>query len=435
MITLPKLLVTDADTANGLQTGKTATGAEDFLALLSGALSGTQASGEDAPLTLNDLRTAGATLQQSLLKGGADETDTRSPAVQLAALLARTPAGAAAAAATATAAKADAPEEVAQATTPLQSEAQIILATLTGGLKGVTSTAAASQAQPAATTAAADDETRSDLSDEELAGLSALLAMRPHQQTATAAVAKGDTAASATSTPVTAAAGRGQDRASLTREPALAPAAQDATDGERFAAAVDTNAQTSQLTAAAPLKNAPETAVQAVNTSVSVAPAVTTAAPAQASAPVAAPVISAPLGSSEWQQTISQNITLFTRQGQQSAELRLHPEDLGQVQISLKIDDNQAQLQMVSQHSHVRAALEAALPVLRTQLAENGIQLGQSSISSESSAGQQQSSSQQQQASRSGHGGTFAADEEDALTVPASLQSRALGNGAVDIFA
>jgi hypothetical protein len=39
-------------------------------------------------------------------------------------------------------------------------------------------------------------------------------------------------------------------------------------------------------------------------------------------------------------------------QGQQTAELRLHPEDLGQVQISLKLDDNQAQLQMVS-HSHV----------------------------------------------------------------------------------
>ncbi len=426
MITLPKLLITDADTASGLQSGKAATGAEDFLALLSGALTGTQAAGEEAPLTLSDLRAAGATLQQSLLKGAADESDTRSPAVQLAALLARTPAGAAAAAAAATA-------DETQTTAPLQSEAQAILASLTGGLKGITSTATASQAQPA--TAAADDDAPSDLSAEELAGLSALLAMLPHQQTATAAVAKSDAAASATT--VSTAAGRSQDLASLTGKPAaaLTPAVNGDADEERFANVADSLQQAAQQTTATPLKSATETTVQAVNTSVSVAPAVTTSAPAQASAPVAAPVISAPLGSSEWQQTISQNITLFTKQGQQSAELRLHPEDLGQVQISLKIEDNQAQLQMVSQHSHVRAALEAALPVLRTQLAENGIQLGQSSISSESSAGQQHSSSQQQQASRSGHGGTFAADEEDALTVPASLQSLARGNGAVDIFA
>ncbi len=53
------------------------------------------------------------------------------------------------------------------------------------------------------------------------------------------------------------------------------------------------------------------------------------------------------------------------------------------MQISLKVDDNQAQIQMVSPHQHVRAALEAALPVLRTQLAESGIQLGQSNISGE----------------------------------------------------
>jgi hypothetical protein len=66
-------------------------------------------------------------------------------------------------------------------------------------------------------------------------------------------------------------------------------------------------------------------------------------------------VLSAPLGSHEWQQSLSQHVTLFTRQGQQSAELRLHPQDLGQVHISLKLDDNLAQLQMVSPHSHVRA--------------------------------------------------------------------------------
>ncbi|MGL5603038.1 MAG: flagellar hook-length control protein FliK, partial [Silvania sp.] len=162
---------------------------------------------------------------------------------------------------------------------------------------------------------------------------------------------------------------------------------------------------------------------------------VATPATAQIAVPVA-PQISAQLGSQEWQQAVSQHITLFTRQGQQSAELRLHPEDLGQIQISMKLDDNQAQLQMVSAHSHVRAALEATLPNLRLALAESGIQLGQSSISSESFAGQQQQQSGQnpQQSPRSAS--TFPSmGDGEALAVPASVQRLASGNNAVDIFA
>lgn len=162
---------------------------------------------------------------------------------------------------------------------------------------------------------------------------------------------------------------------------------------------------------------------------------VATPATAQIAVPVA-PQISAQLGSQEWQQAVSQHITLFTRQGQQSAELRLHPEDLGQIQISMKLDDNQAQLQMVSAHSHVRAALEATLPNLRLALAETGIQLGQSSISSESFAGQQQQQSGQnpQQSPRSAS--TFPSmGDGEALAVPASVQRLASGNNAVDIFA
>lgn len=162
---------------------------------------------------------------------------------------------------------------------------------------------------------------------------------------------------------------------------------------------------------------------------------VATPATTQIAVPVA-PQISAQLGSQEWQQAVSQHITLFTRQGQQSAELRLHPEDLGQIQISMKIDDNQAQLQMVSAHSHVRAALEAALPTLRTALAESGIQLGQSSISSESFAQQQQQQSGQQQAHTQRSADSFPSmGDGEALAVPASVQRLASGNNAVDIFA
>ena len=82
-----------------------------------------------------------------------------------------------------------------------------------------------------------------------------------------------------------------------------------------------------------------------------------------------------------------------------------------------------------------RAALEAALPMLRTQLADSGIQLGQSNISSESFAGQQQSSGQQQQAGRAQGQDIFAAEDDAILATPASLQAAARGDGAVDIFA
>lgn len=38
MITLPQLITTDTDVTTGLQAGKTADSAQDFLALLAGAL-------------------------------------------------------------------------------------------------------------------------------------------------------------------------------------------------------------------------------------------------------------------------------------------------------------------------------------------------------------------------------------------------------------
>lgn len=92
---------------------------------------------------------------------------------------------------------------------------------------------------------------------------------------------------------------------------------------------------------------------------------------------------------------------------------------------------------MMSPHSHVRAALEAAIPTLRTQLADNGIQLSQSNVSGESFAGQQQQQSSfgQSSSQRSAEGRAFAADEEEPLSVPVSLQAQARGNGSVDTFA
>ncbi|MBH2981469.1 flagellar hook-length control protein FliK [Serratia marcescens] len=165
-----------------------------------------------------------------------------------------------------------------------------------------------------------------------------------------------------------------------------------------------------------------------------------TAAPASAlvTAPPA-PQLNAQLGSPEWQQALSQQVLMFHRNGQQSAELRLHPQELGALQITLKLDDQQAQLHIASAHGQVRAAVEAAMPQLRHALAESGINLGQSSVGGESTPqwqqqAQQQASNGQGRASYAEHhGGDTAAAE--GVSAPVALQRMASAVNGVDIFA
>ncbi|EDP8629435.1 flagellar hook length control protein FliK [Salmonella bongori] len=408
MITLPQLIATDTDMTAGLTSEKTAGSAQDFLALLAGALGTDGAQGKNALITLADLQAAGSKLQKGLLTQHGDPVQ----AAKLADLLAQ---------------KAHTADETLTDLT----QAQHLLSTLTPSLK--------TSALAALSKTAQQDEKTHVLSDEDLASLSALFAMLPGQPIATPAAGeipaenhialpsllRGDMRSAPqeeTHTLSFSEHEKGKTDATLAR------ASDDRATGQSLTPLVVAAAATSAKT---DIDSAPSPV-----TSGAALPTLSSAtAQAQPHPAASAPVLSAPLGSHEWQQALSQQVTLFTRQGQQSAQLRLHPEELGQVHISLKLDDNQAQLQMVSPHSHVRAALEAALPMLRTQLAESGIQLGQSSISSESFAGQQQSSSQQQQPARAQHVDTFAADDDAVLAAPASLQATARGNGAVDIFA
>ncbi|HDT2082703.1 TPA: flagellar hook length control protein FliK [Enterobacter roggenkampii] len=409
MITLQQLLMSDSDLSGGTQTGKGTDGAQDFLALLAGSLSDATGKGNDAPLTLADLKAAGSKLSHVAQDAKGDTTLQ----AKIADLLSRQ-----------TALNGDETSSVTS------------LDTLVSGLVPLSK----GDALKTLNAVNSKDDGKSELSEEELAGLSALMAMLPHQQTSTSRAAGSD-GVSATATLSSAALTQnGAGQPSLNALPGSHDKAQSAAPYQSQAKnsdpALSGNAPATPAVAATAEKQELASSSSSASPTATLAPIMSSHATSQTAATVAtAPVLSQPLGTHEWQQSLSQHITLFTKQGQQTAELRLHPEDLGQVQISLKLDDNQAQLQMVSAHSHVRAALEAALPVLRTSLAENGIQLAQSSVSSESFAGQQQSSSQQHQASRSGNTGGFNDESDELLPVPAALQSAARGNSAVDIFA
>jgi flagellar hook-length control protein FliK len=87
-------------------------------------------------------------------------------------------------------------------------------------------------------------------------------------------------------------------------------------------------------------------------------------------------------GSAGWDNALGHKIVWMVSQQQQIAELSLNPPDLGPLQIILTVDNDQASAMFVSHNADVRQALEAALPRLKEMMADSGISLGNTTISS-----------------------------------------------------
>lgn len=95
--------------------------------------------------------------------------------------------------------------------------------------------------------------------------------------------------------------------------------------------------------------------------------------------------IATPFNSSAWADDFSQKISWMSTQQSQVAELHLNPPDLGPLNVILKISDSQATALFMSPHSAVRDAVENAIPKLREILADNGIMLGNATVSDQPS--------------------------------------------------
>lgn len=149
--------------------------------------------------------------------------------------------------------------------------------------------------------------------------------------------------------------------------------------------------------------------------------------------PGSQPTVATPLGNHGWAEDFAQKIRWVSMQQNQFAELRLNPPNLGPLDVMLKISDNQATALFASPHGAVRDAVENALPKLREILADNGIMLGNTTISDQSPRERNMGGFMNQDSGTAAQrGASLSAGDETAAAQTVTVRRH---NGMVDTFA
>ena len=132
-----------------------------------------------------------------------------------------------------------------------------------------------------------------------------------------------------------------------------------------------------------------------------------------------------------WSDVLAERVSFAVRQNFQEAEIRLNPPQLGQVDVRIVMNNDQANLMFSSPHGAVREAIELSIGRLREMLADSGFNLVNVDVSDKSLAQQRNDAREQRDSSRSGSQATYRADFEIAAHAPEVFRS---GTGSVDYY-
>jgi flagellar hook-length control protein FliK len=138
--------------------------------------------------------------------------------------------------------------------------------------------------------------------------------------------------------------------------------------------------------------------------------------------------VSAPVGTTAFNDEVGGKITWMANQGVQSASLQVSPEHLGPVEVRISVENGSASVAFNANHADTRAALEQALPRLREMFATQGLTLSDASVSQQSPRGH----AQKQAVAAIGAVGASSSDEDSTSSIAAVSSARP---GLVDTYA
>ena len=135
-----------------------------------------------------------------------------------------------------------------------------------------------------------------------------------------------------------------------------------------------------------------------------------------------------PLGDKQFVDNLNQRMTWLVKNGVQHAEIKLQPAHLGSIEVSIKLQDNQASVSFFSNQGAVREAIQDALPRLRDMLGAGGFSSVEAHVS-------HQQHSSQEYTERGNGSGYFGNGHDEGDEDEAGLSITAHGNRIVDFYA
>ncbi len=138
-------------------------------------------------------------------------------------------------------------------------------------------------------------------------------------------------------------------------------------------------------------------------------------------------VIDSPAGSTNWSNQVGDRVRWMSNVKLSSAELKLHPAELGAMEIKIITEENQTKVSFITSNAAAKELIESAMPRLRELLNNSGLQLEQSDVSQKDLSDKQ--SGQEQRRS-----GDIANRDFGVLAEDQSLPIRRISSSQVDHY-
>lgn len=148
--------------------------------------------------------------------------------------------------------------------------------------------------------------------------------------------------------------------------------------------------------------------------------------PAGAAAGTHSLAMNAPAGSSGFAKELGQQITWLSGQDVKQAQIRLHPQDLGPLDVKVSVEHGRVDVSFMTQHPDATAAVQQSLGQLHQMLGGQGLSLGHATVGQHA---QQQFAGQQNQQAQTGSGAS-----DDMAESPIATAAH-VAVGLVDAFA